>query len=140
MAVAHKVETPSVERRRVLLAEDDYELRRLIASVLRRDGYEVVEAADGLELLAQIEDMLTARRERSDGFLVLADVQMPGLSGLDVLAILRCACCATPVVLMTAFGDEETHGEAHELGAAALFNKPIDLDVLRSVVVETMPP
>jgi CheY-like chemotaxis protein len=140
MAVARNFETAEVSRRRVLLAEDDPELRRLIASVLRSDGYEVVEAADGLALLAHIEHALTARRERSDTFLVLADIQMPGLSGLDVLAILRCARCATPVVLMTGFGDDETHGEARELGAAALFDKPVDLDRLRNIVLETMPP
>src|SRR5439155_324566 len=82
------------------------EFRRLLVSVLKEDGYEVVEAEDGLALLATIEDTLTVRRERPDAFLVVADVRMPGLTGLDVLAILRCANWATPVILITAFGDE----------------------------------
>jgi len=130
-----------VERHRlVLLAEDDPAFRRLIASVLADDGYEVLEAEDGVALLANIESTLTLRRERAESFLVVADVRMPGLSGLDVLAILRCANRATPVILITAFGDEATHAEGRELGAAAVFDKPFSLDALRAMVLETMPP
>jgi DNA-binding response OmpR family regulator len=124
----------------VLLAEDDAAFRRLIASVLEAEGYEVVQAVDGVELLAKLESVLTARRQRPDAFLVVADVRMPGLSGLDVLAILRCANCATPVILITAFGDETTHMEGRELGAAAVFDKPFDVDALRGAVLEAMPP
>jgi DNA-binding response OmpR family regulator len=122
---------------RVLLAEDDEELRRLLASVLVREGYEVVEAADGTELLARIEEAMRTTHERGT-LLVLADIQMPGLSGLDVAAILRCASSTLPVVLMTAFGDDETRMEARELGVAALLDKPVDLDALRSTVRETL--
>ncbi len=124
----------------VLLAEDDATLRPLIASVLRADGYEVVEAGDGLELLAHIETMLTDGCERGARFLVVADIEMPGLSGLDVLAILRCAYRTTPVILLTAFGDDEIHAEARELGALALLDKPVSLDALRVAVQEALPP
>jgi len=124
----------------VILAEDDTEFRRLLASVLQQEGYEVVEAPDGLALLASLENTLTVRRERPDAFLVVADVRMPGLSGLDVLAILRCATWRTPVILITAFGDEATHAEGQELGAVAVFDKPFDVDVLRAAVKETIPP
>lgn len=125
--------------RRVLLAEDDAALRRLLAEVLRQDGYEVVEARDGVELLAEIDATLVARWERSDAFVVVADVHMPGFSGLDVLAVLRCAHCATPVILITAFGDAETREEAHELGAVAVFDKPFNLDDLRAALEEAAP-
>jgi len=124
----------------VILAEDDTEFRRLLASVLQQEGYEVVEAPDGLALLASLENTLTVRRERPDAFLVVADVRMPGLSGLDVLAILRCATWRTPVILITAFGDEATHAEGQELGAVAVLDKPFDVDVLRAAVKETIPP
>ncbi|HZR80842.1 MAG TPA: response regulator [Candidatus Binatia bacterium] len=133
-------DAPPSARRLVILAEDDTAFRGLIASVLEREGYEVVEAADGVALLASVETALTIRRERADAFLVVADIRMPGLSGLDVLAILRCASCATPVILITAFGDEATHAEGRELGAAAVFDKPFDVEQLRSAVIETMPP
>jgi CheY-like chemotaxis protein len=131
-------ETGRRRRRLVLLAEDDPAFRLLIASVLEQEGYEVVEAADGLALLANIE--ATLRRERADSFLIVADIRMPGLTGLDVLAILRCANWATPVILITAFGDEATHAEGQELGAAAVLDKPFNVEELRSTVVETMPP
>ena len=124
----------------VLLAEDDAEFRHLLATVLEEEGYEVVEAGDGLALLASIEDTLTVRRERPEAFLVVTDVRMPGLTGLDVLAILRCANWATPVILITAFGDEATHAEGRELGAVAVFDKPFNVDALRATVLETIPP
>ena len=133
-------DTPPRRHPLVILAEDDTEFRRLLASVLQQEGYEVVEAPDGLALLASLENTLTVRRERPDAFLVVADVRMPGLSGLDVLAILRCATWRTPVILITAFGDEATHAEGQELGAVAVFDKPFDVDVLRAAVKETIPP
>src|SRR5690242_8054084 len=133
-------EPPPRRRPLVLLAEDDAEFRRLLASVLAEDGYEVVEAEDGLALLATIEHTLTIRRERADAFLVVADVRMPGLTGLDVLAILRCANWRTPVILITAFGDEATHAEGRDLGAVAVFDKPFDVERLRAAVLDAMPP
>ena len=127
-------------RRLVLLAEDDPAFRRLIASVLAEEGYEVIEAADGPSLLAQIESTLNVRRERADSFLIVADIRMPGLTGLDVLAILRCANRTTPVILITAFGDEATHAEGRELGAVAVLDKPFNVQELRTAVVGAMPP
>ena len=133
-------DTPPRRHPLIILAEDDTEFRGLLASVLQEEGYEVVEAPDGLALLASLENTLTVRRERPDAFLVVADVRMPGLSGLDVLAILRCATWRTPVILITAFGDEATHAEGRELGAVAVFDKPFDVDALRAAVKETIPP
>jgi len=125
-----------MDRPLVLLAEDDAEFRHLLVCVLEAEGYEVLQAADGMELLANIE----ASRARPDPFLIVADVRMPGLGGLDVLAILRCADWNTPVILITAFGDEATHAEGRDLGALAVFDKPFGVDLLRSAVREAMPP
>jgi DNA-binding NtrC family response regulator len=66
--------------------------------------------------------------------LIISDVRMPGVSGLDVLATLRREDWSTPVILMTAFGDLETRAEARRLGAKALFDKPFDVDDLRTAV------
>ncbi len=123
---------------RVLLAEDDETLRRLLADVLRQDGYEVEEARDGTELLERIDASLVVRWERAEQVVVVADVHMPGFTGLDVLAILRCAHCVAPVVLITAYGDPETHAEARELGAVVL-DKPFELDALRSALADAVP-
>ena len=124
----------NVARSRVLLAEDDGPLRGLIAGVLKNDGYEVVEAKDGLELLVNIEASLVG--DQRPFFVVVADVHMPGLTGLDVLAILRCSFVAAPVILITAFGDDDTRAEAWELGASAVFDKPFELEELRVAVLE----
>ena len=127
-------------QRRVLLAEDDVSLRHLLATVLRADGYEVVEAGDGLQLLAAVEATLVVAQVRPESFVIVADVHMPGLSGLDVLAVLRCAYASTPVVLITAFPDQEAQAEALELGAARMLAKPFAIDELRAVVRRIAPP
>ena len=122
-------------KRRVLVAEDDPDMRRLIATLLRMAGHKVAEAHDGMEILDRIES--TIWKERPDLFdVIVSDVNMPGLSGLDVLAALRCAYWTTPVVLITAFGDEETRAEAKALGAAAFLDKPVDPEELRNAVMQ----
>lgn len=131
--------TPTPERATlpILLAEDDGAMRELIASALRDEGFDVVEARDGMELLDEIEASI--RRVRRDRFaLVITDVRMPDFSGLDVLAALHCARWRTPVIVITAFGSAETHDEARELGALRVLDKPFDLDVLRAAVHEVL--
>jgi DNA-binding response OmpR family regulator len=65
--------------------------------------------------------------------LILTDVHMPGCSGLDVIEVLRDADWKTPVIVMTAFGDDETRARAEQLGAVML-EKPFRLDSLRAAV------
>jgi CheY-like chemotaxis protein len=121
-------------RRRVLLVEDDPEMRELMALALQGDGYEVREAADGLEALR----LLGA--EGNPGIdLVVSDIRMPGCSGLEMLQRLRGRPSQVPVVLVTAFGDRETHARARRLGAA-LLDKPFELDDLRELVFEALDP
>lgn len=117
---------------RVLLAEDDHEMLRLLAITLRREHCEVIEARNGEQLSEQIA--LTHISDPPTVDVIISDIRMPGRSGLDVLAVLRCSEHATPVILITAFGDAETHAQAHRLGALAVFNKPFDLDDLRTLV------
>ena len=106
-------------------------VEELIAATLSTDGFEVTETRDGLELLAALEELLgSGARETS---VVVTDVNMPGLSGLDVLAAVRCAAVRLPVILITAFVDADTVAEARELDGAILA-KPFDLDALRAAV------
>lgn len=122
---------------RLLLAEDDFELRELLACVLRADGHEVVEARDGNELWA-----LLSRATDTEGdprfSLVVSDVRMPGLTAFDVLSQLQRALTETPVILITAFGDQTTHLRALRLGASRVFDKPFDCDELREAVHQTL--
>jgi DNA-binding response OmpR family regulator len=112
---------------RVLLAEDDNEMRRMLATALRRDGYEVEEARDGCELLARVRSSLLSTDDGAPVELVVSDVRMPGWSGLEVLEKLREEDWAVPVILITAFGDEETRRKAREYGATLVLDKPFDV-------------
>lgn len=120
--------------RRILVAEDNLEMRRLLVSCLQRDGYAVVQAQTGVQLQDLIGTQLSHARDRPAVDLIISDVRMPGMSGLQVLEDLRRTDRSTPVILITAFGDQETHAEAHRLGAKLVFNKPFDLDDLRMAV------
>jgi DNA-binding response OmpR family regulator len=118
---------------RLLLAEDDFELRELLACVLRADGHEVVEACDGNELWALLSGGSAAESSASFS-LVVSDVRMPGLTAFDVLHRLRRVLSETPVILITAFGDQTTHSSARSLGANRVLDKPFDCDELRDAV------
>ncbi|MGO9834056.1 MAG: response regulator [Polyangiaceae bacterium] len=132
----------TIERRsgpfRVLLAEDDAEMRSVVADSLRGNGYEVVEAVDGGRLLVDI----AARLKRGDGAgsvdLIVSDIRMPICSGLQILAALRDAHWRTPVILMTAFGDEAVRRHAESLDAV-LFDKPFEIDDLQTAVANLLP-
>jgi DNA-binding response OmpR family regulator len=122
---------------RLLLAEDDFELRELLACVLRADGHEVVEACDGNELWALLNRESTAEGPAPFS-LVVSDVRMPGLTAFDVLTRLQRSLMDTPVILITAFGDQTTHLRALRLGASRVLDKPFDCDELRDAVHDTL--
>ncbi len=118
----------------VLVAEDDDELRSLLATVLRRDGHDVHEVRSGTQLLRFLEVAAGAGPGApSLPDLVVSDVKMPGLTGLEVASAIRRAALPVPIVLITAFGDEDAHRRADELGATML-DKPFDLGALRGAV------
>jgi len=127
-----------IGRRRVLLAEDDVETRRLLAAMLRRRNYEVVEVGDGTELLQQLEAVLSdgppfeGGRRSFDG--IISDIYMPGLDGLDVLAALGCTHWQTPFVVITARGDEAVFTEARSLGATAVLRKPCTIEQIEAAL------
>jgi CheY-like chemotaxis protein len=124
---------------RILLAEDDNEMRSLMGQLLRRDGYEVVECPNGVGLLDYLSTFL-GRSEPEHFDLVISDIRMPGLSGLEVVGGLHRRPDFPPAILMTAFGDEKTHAEAEEIGVAAMFDKPFDMHELMAKVRETAGP
>jgi CheY-like chemotaxis protein len=119
--------------RPILVADDDDDMRVLIATVLRRAGYRVVEARDGMEALDRVATSVSDTSRDLIGVIV-SDMNMPGLGGLDVLAALRCARCDTPLILITAFGDRDSRAEAGELGVFAYLEKPLDVSALRRAV------
>ena len=126
-----RLETGTTLSRRVLVAEDDAEMRRIVTTALRGAGYEVREAADGSQLLTQILAQEMAPGAHVD--LIVSDIRMPEWNGLLVLEALRDERWGIPVILMTAFGDEPTRVSARELGAV-LLDKPFAIDDLLSAV------
>lgn len=124
--------------RHALVAEDDDELRRLLVNSLRAEGFEVTEARDGSELLEHLGSLLSERAQPLLD-LVVTDVRMPGFNGLNILAGLRREAWATPVILITAFGDPKLHAEARRLGALAVFDKPFDMNDLRDFIRGAVP-
>ena len=123
--------------RRVLVADDDDEMRGLLASELRRDGYEVLEAAGGAEVAAILAELRSRPDEAPE--LIVSDICMPSQTGLELLAELRKTELRVPVILITAFGDRAVHEKARALGAIAVFNKPFDLDDLRTAILNFLP-
>lgn len=138
MPSPEQAEIGAEPRRRILLAEDDAELRALIAVTLRSAGYDVVEASDGDGLIDTLAE--TLRPDRTEGAfdLILSDIRMPHFSALDVLVGARRFIGDIPVVLITAFGDTSTHERARHRGAAIVLNKPVRLSELCATVASVL--
>ena len=103
-------------RRRLLIVEDDPTLRQALTFNLAREGYEVSSSADGESALH------AARNERLD--LILLDVMLPGMSGLEVLRALRRDGVSTPVIVLSAKGDEIDRVVGLKVGADDYVSKP----------------
>ena len=116
----------------ILVVDDEPDVADLFRQQFRkelRDSRFVMEialnAADALERVHAAEAKL---------FLILSDINMPGMSGLDLLPRARQARPDVPVIMITAYGDDETRRKAAEAGAAGLFTKPIDFPELRGEI------
>jgi DNA-binding response OmpR family regulator len=117
----------------ILVADDDEDMLALVSSFLRTDGYKVMEARDGQDLLEQLQRTIDHPAIRPD--VVVADIMMPRLSGLGVLDALRRAQVHVPVVLMTVLSDHSVNLVARRLGAVGVLHKPFDAASLRAAVV-----
>ena len=108
---------------RILIVDDEPSLREMLGIVLRRDGYDVLTAANGRQALEQLS------RERID--LLLSDIRMPDLSGVEVLRAAKDANPDVVAFMMTAYASTDTAVEAMRLGAVDYFTKPFNMDELR---------
>ena len=116
---------------RVLVVDDDEEMRKLVRRSLEFDGYHVAERDRGTHVLQ------TLREAPFD--LVILDKEMPGLNGLDLLPMLRREFPQVPVVLITAFGGRQVAASALRLGAAKYLEKPFRLRQLLDAIDELTP-
>ena len=111
---------------RVLVVDDDEGMRAVLRRMLEADGCHVVERDSGLHVL---EVLRSAPMD-----LIILDKEMPGLSGLDLLPLLRAEFPQIPVVFVTAFGGRQVAGSALRLGASSYLEKPFRLGQLRDVI------
>ena len=112
----------------VLIVEDEEKLRRVVELQLIGAGFEVLQARTAEEGL----------RQADQADLILTDLRLPGMDGLELLASLRRQNSTTPVVVMTAFGTIETAVEAMKAGAVDFLPKPFSLDHLMTVVNKSL--
>jgi two-component system response regulator PilR (NtrC family) len=121
---------PALDRRppRILVVDDERSIRELLAIVLRREGYEVLLAENGRVAIAALE------REPVD--LLISDIKMPDMSGVDVLRAAKKIDQDILGIMITAFASTETAVEAMRLGACDYLSKPFDVDLLKMKVRE----
>ncbi len=115
---------------RVLLVEDDDDNRELMAEVLAASGYEVLPAASG-------QDGLRMLAEHSIDVLV-TDVGMPGMGGLEVAKAAKAIAPTVPVVIVTGWAEREDITSARGREVDAVLIKPVDPDTLTAVVGEAI--
>jgi len=110
----------------ILVVDDEANLRKVLGAMLRREGFEVLTAADGKEALALLE--------RNPVEVVLTDLKMPELDGMALLERVHADYPGTPVVMLTAHGTVDTAVTAMKLGAFDYLTKPFDKEELEVVM------
>jgi two-component system phosphate regulon response regulator PhoB len=124
---------------RILLAEDNEAMRSLLVGALREEGHEVTAVENGTSLLRLLNRGPQIPAAADTPFdLIVSDLRMPGPNGLDVLALMRPTWPRVPVILITAFGDEEVYGRASRLGLSEVIDKPFDVEMLLLRVREAL--
>lgn len=115
---------------RVLIVDDEPNVRFVFRTALESSGFTVDEAVDGLEAMDRLRGSATD--------VVLLDLQMPGMGGMDVLGRIRDEGIEVPVVIITAHGSIPDAVAAIKLGAIDFLTKPLTPDALRAVVTEVI--
>jgi two-component system C4-dicarboxylate transport response regulator DctD len=116
----------------VYIADDDQDMLALVGETLRANGCTTLEAGDGEELLGLLHRALGDPELCPD--VLVADVKMPRLSGLGVLAALRRVGWSLPTIMITVVSDDSIHTVAKRLGAVGVLHKPFDPDDLVTAV------
>jgi len=115
---------------RILIVDDEAAIRQSLAETLTAEGYDTDSAETGEEALAKLN---------TDTYdLVVTDLKMPNVSGLELLQALRNQDRHTPVIMMTAYGDVDTAVESMRLGAYDFIQKPFKLSVMRKQVAAAL--
>jgi len=114
------------DKKRILVIEDDEEMRALLRDMIEEEGYKTDSVINGSEAFRKLA------KESFD--LIITDVRMPGLTGLDILPGIKKLQPDAPIIVITAFGSEEVQRKALERGANAYLEKPIHFRELRTLI------
>jgi CheY-like chemotaxis protein len=124
----------------ILLIEDDEEMLNMLSEALIQEGYRVTKRMEAFDWILYCihnsgQNMSFSTDNRFDA--VISDIRMPKMGGLEALRIinaLNCAEACPPAIFITAFGDEETHRMAEQLGGVEVLDKPFDVnDLIKKV-------
>jgi len=116
------------DKKRILVVEDDEEMRSLLKDFIEAEGFEADSVSNGAEAFRKLA------KESFD--LVITDVRMPGLTGLEILPGVRKLQPKASIIVITAFGSEQVCRRAIERGATAYLEKPIHFHKLRTLIHE----
>ena len=111
---------------RVLIIDDQPGIRRLLAEILTEEGYSVITAINGIEGITKAQEM--------QPHIILVDMKMPGIDGLETLRELKQRNPREKVIMMTAYGELDLVNQARELGSVGYVTKPFDLLRLCSMI------
>jgi DNA-binding response OmpR family regulator len=115
---------------RVLIIENDEEMRSLLKDFFMEEGFETDSVSNGYDAFGILTKKLFD--------LVITDIRMPGLTGLDILPGIKKLQPETSIIVITALGSEEVHHRAFERGATAYLEKPIHFNKLRELINEVV--
>lgn len=119
-----------IEKHNILVADDEESVRNLLQKVLIKLGHLVATAANGEEVLAKI---------RHESFsLLIMDIRMPKLGGMEAFKILRLEYPHLPIIMMTAFSTVETTLDTMRLGAFDYLSKPFDLNHVKAITAKAL--
>jgi two-component system response regulator (stage 0 sporulation protein F) len=115
-------------KKNVLIVDDEKEICWLLKQALNEEGYQVSVAHSGKEGLARI-----GQGDEVD--MLILDLRLPDMNGLDLLEQIRAAGLQTPTVVITAFGDEESRESAARLGVKGFLDKPFEVSTLLATLL-----
>ena len=112
--------------KKILIVDDQKGIRLLLNEVFSREGYKVFQAANGVEALNIVDS--------NEINCVMLDMKIPGMNGIEILKRIREKKHQMPVIMMTAFEEEEILSEASQLGMTKYFRKPFNILDVRDEV------
>lgn len=122
----------------VTVAEDDDDIRAAVTMLLEDAGYRVEALASGGMLLERLAPAILGDPTATRPDALVTDVRMPGVNGLTMMEGLRANGWSSPIVIMTAFADDDMRKRVAGLGSAALIDKPFDPEVLTKTLGELL--